>query len=61
MAKKQSRKFRDDVPEIPFLYDFYLVYWEDIQSNAGWIEMKEIQRMKPATCVSNRLVGKIRC
>ena len=52
MAKKQSRKFRDDVPDIPFLYDFYLVYWEDIQSNAGWSEMKEIQRMKPAICVS---------
>ena len=50
--KKISKKFKDDVPEIPFLYDFYLVYWEDIQSNAGCSEMKEIQRMKPAICVS---------
>ena len=24
---KQNR--REDVPEIPFTYDFYLVYWED--------------------------------
>ena len=52
MAKKQSRKFRDDVPEIPFTFDFYLVYWEDIQSDAGWKSLKEIQRMKPAICVS---------
>ena len=46
MTKKQSRKFRDDVPEIPFTYDFYLVYWEDIQSDAGWKTMKEIQNCR---------------
>ena len=47
---KQNR--REDVPEIPFTYDFYLVYWEDIESDAGWKSLKEIQNMKPATCVS---------
>ena len=47
---KQNR--REDVPEIPFTYDFYLVYWEDIESDAGWKSLKEIQQMKPATCVS---------
>ena len=52
MAKKLTKKFKDDVPEIPFTFDFYLVYWEDIQSDAGWKSLKEIQRMKPAICVS---------
>tara|TARA_Y100000992_G_C21205573_1_gene462747 strand:+ start:559 stop:885 length:327 start_codon:yes stop_codon:yes gene_type:complete len=54
---KQSKKLnnktkRNDVPEIPFTYDFYLVYWKDIESDAGWKDMKEIEAMKPATCVS---------
>ena len=40
MKKSKSKKFKNDVPEIPFLYDFYLIYWEDIQSS------------KPAICVS---------
>ena len=52
MAKRKSKKFKDDVPEIPFTFDFYLVYWEDIQSDAGWKSLKEIQRMTPAICVS---------
>ena len=53
MAKKPtSKKLNYDIPEIPFTYDFYLVYWEDIQSDAGWKTMKEIQNMKPAICVS---------
>ena len=53
MAKKPtSKKLKYDIPEIPFTYDFYLVYWEDIQSDAGWKTMKEIQNMKPAICVS---------
>ena len=28
MKKVKHKKFQNDVPEIPFLYDFYLVYWE---------------------------------
>jgi len=52
MSTKRSKKFRDDVPEIPFTFDFYLVYWEDIQSDAGWKTLKDIQKMKPAICVS---------
>tara|TARA_B100000927_G_scaffold240590_1_gene201914 strand:- start:83 stop:388 length:306 start_codon:yes stop_codon:yes gene_type:complete len=52
MAKSKSKKSSFDIPEIPFTYDFYLVYWEDIQSDSGWKEMKDIQRMKPAICVS---------
>jgi hypothetical protein len=44
VAKKPtSKKTKYDIPEIPFTYDFYLVYWEDIQSDA---------KMKPAICVS---------
>ena len=50
--KQKSKKFKNDVPEIPFLYDFYLIYWEDIQSDSSWKEMDDIQNMKPATCVS---------
>ena len=52
MKKVKSKKFKDDVPEIPFLYDFYLIYWEDIQSDSSWKEMDDIQNMKPTTCVS---------
>ena len=51
-VKVKSKKFKSDVPEIPFLYDFYLIYWEDIQSDSSWKEMDDIQNMKPATCVS---------
>ena len=40
MAKKLTKKFKDDVPEIPFTFDFYLVYLEDIQSDAGWKSLK---------------------
>ena len=50
--KIKTKKFKDEVPEIPFTYDFYLVYWEDIQSDSGWREMKDIINSKPATCVS---------
>ena len=45
MKKIKSKKFKDDVPEIPFLYDFYLIYWEDIQSDSSWKEMEDIQNM----------------
>ena len=51
-VKVKSKKFKSDVPEIPFLYDFYLIYWEDIQSDSSWKEMDTIKDMKPATCVS---------
>ena len=50
--KKISKKFKEEVPEIPFLYDYYLIYWEDIQSDSSWKDMKDIQSMKPAICVS---------
>jgi len=52
MTKKRSKKFKEDVPEIPFLYDYYLIYWEDIMSDSSWKDMKDIQDMKPAICVS---------
>ena len=54
LNKKDLNKVnrREDVPEIPFTYDFYLVYWEDIESDASWKDMKEILSMKPATSVS---------
>ena len=50
--KKQSRTFKKDEPPIPFHYKFYLVYWEDIQSDSGWRDLKDIQDSKPAICVS---------
>lgn len=28
------------------------MYWEDIQSDSGWRDLKEIQDSKPAICVS---------
>ena len=31
---------------------FYLIYWEDIQSDSGWRDLKDIQDSKPAICVS---------
>ena len=49
MAKKQKS---DVLPGIPFEFDFYMVYWEDIQSDSGWRTLKEIQKSKPAICVS---------
>ena len=50
MAKKKNKS--DILPGIPFEYDFYMVYWEDIQSDSGWRTLKEIQKSKPAICVS---------
>ena len=50
--KRNKRQFRKDEPPIPFHYKFYLVYWEDIQSDSGWRDLKEIQESKPAICVS---------
>jgi hypothetical protein len=50
--KRRSKKFRNEEPEIPFTYDFYLVYWEDIQSDAGWKSLEDILTFKPAICVS---------
>ena len=35
-----------------FTFDFYLIYWEDIQSDSGWRDLKDIQDSKPAICVS---------
>ena len=52
MTKSKTKKFNNEIPEIPFTYDFYLVYWEDIQSDAGWRDMKDIQNSKAAICVS---------
>ena len=50
--KKQSKHFKKDEPPIPFHFKFYLIYWEDIQSDSGWRELKDIQASKPAICVS---------
>ena len=50
--KKQSKQFKKDEPPIPFHFKFYLVYWEDIQSDSGWRDLKDIQDSKPAICVS---------
>ena len=50
--KRNKRQFRKDEPPIPFHFKFYLVYWEDIQSDSGWRDLKDIQSSKPAICVS---------
>ena len=50
--KKRNIKKTDTLPAIPFHFDFYMVYWEDIQSDSGWRTLKEIQKSKPAICVS---------
>ena len=50
MARKTKKS--DTLPGIPFEFDFYMVYWEDIQSDSGWRTLKEIQKSKPAICVS---------
>ena len=50
--KKQSKQFKKDEPPIPFHFKLYLIYWEDIQSDSGWRELKDIQASKPAICVS---------
>ena len=50
--KKQSKQFKKDEPPIPFHCKFDLIYWEDIQSDSGWRELKDIQASKPAICVS---------
>ena len=50
MAKKRVKS--DVLPGIPFEFDFYMVYWEDIQSDSCWRTLKEIQKSKPAICVS---------
>ena len=50
MAKKVRKS--DVLPGIPFEFEFYMVYWEDIQSDSGWRTLKEIQKSKPAICVS---------
>ena len=49
---KSKRQFRKDEPPIPFHFKFYLIYWEDIQSDSGWRDLKDIQSSKPAICVS---------
>ena len=48
----KSRTFKKDEPPIPFHYKFYLIYWEDIQSDSCWRDLKDIQESKPAICVS---------
>ena len=50
MAKKVKKS--DVLPAIPFEFEFFMIYWEDIQSDSGWRTLKEIQKSKPATCVS---------
>ena len=50
--KKRNIKKTDTLPAIPFHFDFYMVYWEDIQSDSGWRDLKDIQSSKPAICVS---------
>ena len=56
--KNKTKKFQSKMklpiiePEIPFTFDFYLIYWEDIQSDSGWRTLKDIQDSKPAICVS---------
>ena len=50
--KKQRKQFKKDEPPIPFHFKFYLIYWEDIQSDSGWRELKDIQASKTAICVS---------
>lgn len=50
MAKKRAKS--EVLPGIPFEFNFYMVYWEDIQSDSGWRTLKEIQKSKPAICVS---------
>ena len=49
---KSKRQFRKDEPPIPFHFKFYLIYWEDIWSDSGWRDIKDIQSSKPAICVS---------
>jgi len=51
-VKRRSIKKSDTLPAIPFTFDFYMVYWEDIQSDSGWRTLKEIQKSQPAICVS---------
>ena len=48
---------------IPFEFEFYMVYWEDIQSDSGWRTLKEIQKSKACHMCINWLVGerKQRC
>ena len=48
----KSKVFHKNEPPIPFHYKFYLIYWEDIQSDSGWRDLKDIQDSKPAICVS---------
>ena len=48
----KSKVFHKNAPPIPFHYKFYLIYWEDIQSDSGWRDLKDIQDSKPAICVS---------
>ena len=51
MARKTKKS--DTLPGIPFEFDFYMVYWEDIQSDSGWRTLKEIQKSKPAITPSS--------
>ena len=48
----KSKVFHKNEPPIPIQYKFYLIYWEDIQSDSGWRDLKDIQDSKPAICVS---------
>lgn len=38
MAKKRAKS--DVLPGIPFEFDFFMVYWEDIQSDSGLAYIK---------------------
>ena len=52
MTKSKHKEFHKNESPIPFHFKFYLVYWEDIQSDSGWRDLKDIQSSKPAICVS---------
>ena len=49
---RKNKVFHKNEQPIPFTFDFYLVYWEDIQSDSGWRDLKDIQSSKPAIWVS---------
>lgn len=46
------KKRKTKLPNIPFNYGFYVVYWKDIESDPSWKEMSEVLKSKPAVCVS---------
>jgi len=47
-AKVALPDYHDPVKE----FNFYVVYWKDIESDPSWRTLKDIQASKPAVCVS---------